>query len=162
MTKHKHIPAFTILEIGLSMVISGILIALVYSVVNFFAYQSNADMKQSLIVNNWLLFRHQFYEDIYLSEHILVEENSIFMQKLGNEITYKIEDETFIKVINGKEINLEYKNVTLVCSEATEDDITACILYVPVLEEPMQLIFSTYQDRATRVNEWHKKRLNYE
>ena len=162
MFKNKQIPAFTILEIGLSMVIIGILIALIYSVVNFFAYQSNSDMKQSFIINNWLLFRHQFYEDIYLSERITVEENRIFIQKSGNEIIYEIENDAFVKLINGKEINLDYKNVVLECNKAASDGIDACVLYIPVLEEPMQLIFSTYQDRATRVNEWHKKRLNYE
>lgn len=158
----QKIPAFTILEITLSMVIIGVLITLIYNVINFFAFQSNKDMKHSLVINNWVLFRQGFYEDIYLAEQLKVTENTIYLLRSSDTIVYSIEDGQLSKKRNRGIVNLGYQNVTLECNKSSTDKFDNCKLTVPILEEPMQLNFSTFQDRSSRVNEWHKNQFNYE
>jgi len=157
--KSKKIRAFTILEVTITMAISAILIALVYSAVNFLTKQNFDELNTKTEINQWLIMRKQILYDVYTSYSLEEIENGFELKNENNTIRYYEEDGQLYILKNTNLIRTEYNNVTIDWMGDETDENRHCELIVPVSEEPMKLHFLTFSDNSNRINKWFKSEM---
>jgi competence protein ComGF len=154
MKLNKNISAFTILEVTLGMVITGILIATVYIAYNFLIQQSYKEIELKNDVSKWVIFRQRFLENVYLAEHIQIEGDGIKIDHHnGLSTVYYIEDEVLYIELKDTVIRVDYDFVEFNFEETEENNVEGTLI-VRLREQEMQLYFGSYKDLSSRINDW--------
>lgn len=155
-TLKNKIPAFTLMEAAVAMVITGVIVMLVFGGINFFNKRVFDDMKYQQAITEWFVFRSQVLLDVSSSKKIEPLDNGLEMIGDFGTIRYFIEDKKLVIWRNEKRIVTNYEGVVFEwkSTEENENYDQLCVLNVPVYEELMQLEIMTYQDYSSRMNQW--------
>jgi hypothetical protein len=157
-----YLPAFTIMEITISSVVTSIVITLVYSSIAFLNSQLKKDIEIRNQLNTWSVERFQLMHDFFLANEIVLSESNEILLKSDNAhvIVYRTEDEQLWRV--NKEQKMPFrthiKSIELPEIESTQPENIVFIFEIK--EETFTLQFPLNQSSAQKMNDWFTQKLN--
>jgi prepilin-type N-terminal cleavage/methylation domain-containing protein len=158
--KQTKIAAFTLMEIIITMVVSGIIITLVYSGINFFNRQMQKELVLKNELNNWHVERAQLFEDFYLANKIHKENDHTLKIQLSDkkEIVYEQIENKLVRTMQATsfQFKTELTNLTIVYTD-TSKTVTFAF---QIKEQQVPLYFSLEQTSSEKINNWIHEKLN--
>lgn len=157
-----YLPAFTIMEITISLVVTSIVITLVYSSIAFLNSQLRKDMEMRNEINIWSVERFQLMHDFFLANEIVLSSSNEILLKTDDEhvIMYKIEEEQLWRV--NKEQKMPFrtpiKSIGLPEKETVQPENIFFIFEIK--EETFTLQFPLNQSSAQKMNDWFMQKIN--
>jgi len=103
------VPAYTLMETIITLVIIGIVIYLTYSMMIFLDKELNNFKNENLELSEYALFNANFEKDLFLSNELISSQNKLqLIIYSGDTITYKIGDNKMIRLISNVKEPLLY------------------------------------------------------
>lgn len=158
--KRTKIAAFTIMEIIITMVVSGIVISLVYNGINFFNRQMQKELVLKNELNNWYVERAQLFEDFYLANKIYqVNEHTLkIMLNDNKEVVYEQIENRLVRTMQTNSFHFQTE-LTLLTIEDSDTTKTANFDF-QIKEQRIPLYFSLEQTSSEKINNWIHEKLN--
>lgn len=146
MNKRNYLPAFSVLETAVSMVISAIVIGLIFVVFTIMSERMNDFKNQNQYVADLNRMTYSFNKDIFESETMLISENQIsFYSYSGNLIKYSIYPDHFLRTkevfVDTFLIPIREFRVDTIQNKTKQIVFQKLSLKIDVNTEPMQLKF---------------------
>ncbi|WP_343786272.1 hypothetical protein [Wandonia haliotis] len=155
--KKEYLPAFTVMEITIAIVVTSIVIAMVYNSITFFNRQMQHEVTVKARITTWYTERARLFEDFFLAtDHQITEEDIVSLTFSDQSvIDYHVGDGILIRESAGREIPF----MTGCTGMEVVDDKKGKIItfHFQIEQEPLSLYFPVKQTPAEKMNEWFQE-----
>ena len=156
-----YIPAFTLMEIVISLVVTAIVITLVYSSISFLSNQLRKETELRNRVNYWSADRFQLMHDFFLANEVIVDESAKNIHLITSnfqDIHYHIQEGRLYKTHRGNQslLHTPVHTMQLVTDVANAPMI---LFEFELNQQSLTLYLPVKQNHADKINEWFAQKM---